>query len=384
MPTHSEIEFEHPIGYAPALLTLWGFDPVYQAAVNQYGPKWTEPQNIVTNGPFTIASWVHNKEIVLVPNPYYEGKKPSVSKVVLTLIQQPFQTDDGVALRAFENNEVDYADVPFSEIDRLKQDETLSKEFHFASKLRPVWINFDTTNKPWSDPRVRQAFSLAIDRDLLSQTIFKGEYKPLSSLIPPSLLPENASGNGIKFDAKKAKKLLAEAGYPNGQGFPAFTLRAASNPTNQLLAPALQEQWHQNLGITNMKIELLERKTYDQLTQKSYKTQPFDLTIGGLTADFLDPAAYFDTWLSTRQEFWNNHWVNAQYDQLVDEAHQVADQSKRSALYTNANSILTQDLPATPLWLDGWAYVQNPRVTQFSFAFSNVEPKFETVVTSGK
>jgi oligopeptide transport system substrate-binding protein len=247
-----------------------------------------------------------------------------------------------------------------------------------------MWINFDTANKPWGDPRVRQAFSLAIDRDLLSKTAFKGIYKPMSSLIPPSLLPKGTHDVGPQYNVERAQQLLAEAGYPNGKGFPEFKLQARSSPVNQLLASALQEQWRQNLGIISMKIELLERKTYDELVQRVYKTQSFDLTIGGLTADFLDPAAYFDTWLSTRQEFWNNHWVNTEYDQLVTLAGEEPDSAKRAMLYERANTILVRELPAIPLWMDGWAYVLKPYVERFDFAFSNLEPKFETISIKGR
>lgn len=375
-----------PIEYAPALLTLWGFWPVPKGKIEQFGPQWTEAQNLITNGPFIITSWEHEKEIVLVPNPNYQGQKPLIDKVVLSLIQQPFVTDDGVALRAYEGNEVDYADVPFAEIDRIKADSALSKELHFGVKLRPIWINFDTTNKPWSDVRVRRAFSLAIKRKLIAETVFKGTYAPISSLIPPSLLPKGNDATEPEFNVELAQQLLADAGYSNGKGFPEFTVQGRSGSVNEMMAAALQEQWRQNLGITSMKIELLERKTFDQLVQETYKTEPYDLTIGGLTADFLDPASYFDTWLSSRQEFWNNHWKNAEYDELVTTAGQESDSAKRDELYKQANEILTSELPGIPLWMDGWAYVLKPYVQSFDFAFSNIEPKFETVVInpSGK
>ncbi|MCB9139962.1 MAG: peptide ABC transporter substrate-binding protein [Caldilineaceae bacterium] len=379
---HLQIEFERPIGFAPALLTLWGFYPVPQEKIEKFGADWVEPENLITNGPWIIDSWEHDSEMVLVPNPNYHGAKPEVDKVILSLIQQPFVTDDGVALRAYENNEVDYADVPFAELDRVKDDPTLEQELHFGAKLRPVWINFDTSNEPWSDPKVRQAFALAIDRNLLSETVFKGIYQPMKSLIPASLLPENSRSVGPEYNVELAQQLLAEAGYPNGEGFPEFTLQGGSGPVNELLAPALQEQWRKKLGITSMKIELLERKTFDELVQQTYKEQPFDLTIGGLTADFLDPGAYFDTWLSTRQEFYSNHWENAEYDQIVNTAGEASDIKIRAELYEKANEILVDELPAIPLWLDGWAYVLKPHVKQFNFAFSNIEPKFETIELS--
>lgn len=371
------IEFERPLGFAPALLTLWGFWPVPSTLVDKVGAGWVQMPNLVTNGPFVIESWEKDKRMVLAPNPRYVGTPPTV-KIELLHILKPFQTDDGVALRVYENGEVDYAEIPFGELDRIKTDATLAKELHIQSKLRPVWVNFDTTSRLWSDLRVRQAFALAIDRDLLSRSVFKGIYKPIDSLVPPTLLPSRPASPSVTFDTAKARQVLSEAGYPEGKGFPDITLRGADNSVNRLLAPALVEQWRRNLGIT-ARIELLEGKTYDQLVQKTYKTQPFDMTIGGNTADYFDSAAYFETWLSTRQEFWNNHWKNADYDRAVTAAGQGTDRAARGALYEQANSILMRELPATPLWLDGWAYLLKPQVTRFDFAFSNVEPRFETV-----
>jgi len=317
--------------------------------------------------------------MVLVPNPRYTGPDKATAKIELSLIEQPFVTDDGLALRAYESNQVDYADVPFGEIDRIRSDTEMSKQLHIASKLRPVWVNFDTKHAPWTDRRVRQAFTLAIDRRLLATAVFKGVYQPIGSLIPPSLLPEPARSQAPGFDVERARRLLAEAGFTGGRGFPEFTLDALSSPTNRLLAPALQQQWEKNLGITTMKAKLLERKTYDELVQKTYKDHPFDVTIGGLTADYLDPAAYFDTWLSSRQEFYNNHWVNQRYDKVVAQADEESDVKKRELLYTQANQILAEDAPAIPLWLDGWAYVRKSHVQSFDFAFSNLEPTFASV-----
>lgn len=368
-----QIRLDQPAGYLLPLLAVWSFYPVPKAKIEAHGDKWIEAENIICNGPFMMESWEHDQLMVLVPNPEYSGEKPKLSRLELVLLED----HTSMALPAYENDEMDYAMVPIAEIDRIRKDPVMSQELHFGKKLRPVFINFDCSHAPWDDVRVRQAFALAVNRDEIVNSIFKGAYKPIKTLIPEPILgwtEDVALPGGVE----EAQALLAEAGFPGGEGFPEFTFIGPNDERHRLLAPALQAQWQNNLGITSMKIQLLEHKAYWE-ANTSHKNQPFDMLSGGWTADYIDPVNYFNDLWHSKAQYWNNRWANAEFDALIEEAAMESDQEKRREMYEQANAILARELPAVPLWHDGWAYVVKPYVKGLRFATSNTDPVWNEV-----
>jgi len=127
-----------------------------------------------------------------------------------------------------------------------------------------------------------------------------------------------------------------------------------------------------------MNIQLLENKAFYD-TNQSHKEQPFDMISSGWTADYLDPANYFNDVWHSKAQYWNNRWKNEKFDELVEEAAIEADQEKRGELYAEANAILSEELPGIPLWHDGWAYVVKPHVKNLEFFTGNSDPILEEV-----
>jgi oligopeptide transport system substrate-binding protein len=370
--TTLEVQLEHRAGYVLPLLAVWTFYPVPKAKIDKFGDKWIEAGNIIGNGPFVMKSWEHDQKMVFVPNANFSGTKATLDRIEFTLLEDPT-----TALPSYEKGEVDYAEVPIADLDRVRQDAVLSKELVLAKKLRPVFVSFDCGHKPWDDVRVRQAFSLAIDRDELLKSVFKAAYEPMRTLIPEPILgwtEKVALPGGIP----EAQALLAAAGYPGGQGFPEFTFTGPNNDRHRLLAPALQAQWEKNLGIKSMKIELLENKAY-WATNEAHKDQPFDLMSGGWTADYIDPVNYFNDLWHSKNQYWNNRWKDADFEALIEKGAEELDQEKRRQMYEQANGMLAKELPAFALWHDGWAYVVKPYVKGLRFITGNADAAFEEI-----
>ena len=368
-----QVELDEPLGFFLPLIGVWTFMPVPKDKIEEYGDKWIEAGNMISSGPFMLESWDHDQSLVMVPNPNYWGDTPTLDRIEFVLLEDPGAT----ALAGYENDELDYAEVPIAELDRVRNDPVLSEELNLGKKLRPVYISLDNGHAPWDDVRVRQAFSLAVDRDELVNAVFKGAYNPIETLIPEPIMGWDED-LALEGGVEEAQKLLADAGYPNGEGFPEFTFIGKNDARHRLLAPALQAMWEKNLGITSMNIQLLENKAFYD-TNQSHKEQPFDMISSGWTADYLDPANYFNDVWHSKAQYWNNRWKNEKFDELVEQAAIESDQEKRLELYLEANTILSEELPGIPLWHDGWAYVVKPHVKNLEFFTGNSDPILEEV-----
>jgi oligopeptide transport system substrate-binding protein len=226
----------------------------------------------------------------------------------------------------------------------------MSQEFHLAPQMGVSWIVFDTTNtdSPVSDKRVRQALSLVIDREGLAQAIFKGSRRPAYHLIPDNLWGYNPDA-GVKGGLEEAKALLAEAGYPNGEGWP----EGVSLHSNNILdddfgkgvAEALAGMWKEKLGI-DVQVEALEYQASEQWWQAQVD-QHFHMFLLGWSADYADPANfYYDALGSFYPQY--SHWKNEEYTELVVDASVAPSRQEREALYKEASLIVEDELPEVP------------------------------------
>lgn len=371
--TALEVTLASPAAYFIPLIATWTFMPTPRAAIEKHGDKWVEPGNIVNNGPYTIQSWKHDQEMVMVPNTSYQGNlKPAVDRIEVKIL--PEYVTGG--LRAYENDELDWAEAPVSEYERLKA--KFTNEVVVQPLLRPRFLSFDVRQKPFNDVRVRQAFSMSVEREALINGVFKGIYKPMRTVIPSQLLGSDESA-GLKEDIARAKALLAEAGYPDGKGFPEFAWTGKAEPQDQLLGAALQQMWKKNLGIDSMKINLIEVKAFAQFVN-SRATQPFGIISGGWAADYADPANYFNDLFRSGNQYWQQNWVNPEYDRLVDLGKAELDEGKRRDLYVQANKILATELPSLPLWIDGKILLRKAKISpDMTFEASGKWPIFATI-----
>lgn len=343
--TTLRVTMAEPAPYFRSVAGLTYLYPVPRHIVEKFGDKWTEAGNIVSNGVFTMQSWKHDQEMVLVRNEKYWGKKPTLQRVVFRIA--PSAELCSADFRAFEANETDFAMcVPTADIERVQRDPNLSKQLTAELLSASQFLVFDAGKTPWSNTKVRQAFNLAIDRQKATQAISRGLYKPSKVLVPPGIQGHNPK-HALQGAAADAKRLMAEAGYPNGQGFPAFKLTAPDIRGNRTLAELLQQMWKDTLGVTAT-IEIMEPKAFSAW-RSGRKNESFDVyTRGGWWSDYEDPTNWHniffaDGWL-------NSHWQNEEFLKLVRAAAPELNAAKRVALYEQADAILERESPTIGLW----------------------------------
>ena len=353
------LRLENPAPLMLDCLSFYAFAPARADVVEQDPRGWaTKPESLVSNGPFVLSEWKHNSELTLTKNPnYWDADNVKIDKVRMVMI-----TDSNTALAAFKAGKVDLLDrIPPQMTPQLIQ----SGEAKVAPALGTAFCVFNVARAPFDDPRVRKAFTLAIDRRTMVEKVTLGGQKPAVAFIPYGIpgvgsdrdfraeggtfLPERA-------DPEAAKKLLAEAGYPDGKGFPKVAYKYNLSSTNKAIAEALQAMWKQNLGVEvelaneEWKVFLNTREQGDfQIARHAYVTIFFDagsLLEGWVTGSPKNVARYSDP----------------EYDALIRDSLKQMDRSKRMEDMHRAEAILMRDLPVLPLYFYSTPYMQSARV----------------------
>jgi len=339
------VKLKRPAAYFLYLTAFCSTCPLRKDIVEKFGDRWTEPQNIVTNGPFMITLWKHEYKIELSANPdFFEGP-PRLKKIKMFMIPE-----QATAFGLFENNQLDYIDnrsFPTSDVERFRD----SPLYRSLPLLRCSYIGFNVKKKPFDDKRVRKAFSMAIDRTLFPKILRRGE-SPANTWIPPALEGYSEDSKS-EFDPQAARKLLAQAGYPEGKGFPLTKVLYPQREDAKLVVESVQEQIKKNLNV-KLQLEVNEWKVYLDILHRD-PPQMFRQTWG---ADYPDPETFMNVF-TTRNGNNYTRWSNAEYDDLIDKASAEQDQEKRAAMYAKGDKMLCrQEVPIIPIY---WA-TQNTMV----------------------
>ena len=326
-----------PAVYFPGIAGMGMARPVPRWVIEKYGNEWTEPENIVTNGPYLLKKWDHQDEMILEKNPnYYEADKVQIERVHYVMI-----IEASTAMAMYETGRLDSLRVvPLDDIDRIKADPVLSKELFIAPQLGVYYYGFNNTKPPFDNPLVRKAFSAAINRQALIDFVLKGGQRLATTFTPPpifgSVSPEE--GIGIGYDPEVARKYLAEAGYPGGKGLPEITLMFNSSEAHAKIAQAIQQMWKENLGV-EVNLTNQEWKVYLNTLQQN-APQIYRL---GYVADYPDANnSLHEIWHSTEGFNWIK-WSNAEFDRMVELATCELDSAKRLELYKRAEQILCEE-----------------------------------------
>ena len=331
-----QFALNHPAGYFPSIAGMWVARPVPRWTIEKYGIKWTEPENIVTNGPYLLTKWAHEDELILEKNPDYpEGDKVQIERVHYVMIAEV-----STAMAMYEDGELDSTEVPLEDMDRVKADPVLSKELTIAPYLCTYYYGFNNTKPPFDNALVRKAFSAAINRQALIDFVLKGEQTPATTFTRPpifgSISPEE--GIGIGYDPEAARKYLADAGYPEGKGLPEITLMFNTSESHRKIAQAIQQMWKEVLGV-EVNLTNQEWKVYLK-TLSEDAPQIFRL---GWCADYPDANNWvYEVFHSTDSDN-RIKWHNAEFDRVVEEAAREPDPAKRLELYKRAEQILTEE-----------------------------------------
>ncbi len=351
-----EVTLTAPAPYFPLLAATWTCYPTPRHIIEKFGPKWLEAGNLVGNGPYLLTDWKHDQVQVFEPNPTYWGTKPTITHAEFTIYDDPLTK----GLPAYENNELDTAQVSPGDYDRVLNDPKLSKELKGYPLSQTNMIHCDATNKPTSDVRVRNALSLAFDRETLTNVVLKKYYLPAATILPPDIAGYNPAA-ALTGGVEKAKQLLAAAGFPNGQGWPAdFTLVYSNSSVTKTIVEYIQNEWQKNLGI-GVKLQAMEAKAY--VTWRSErKTQPFNVYYGGWGSDYGDPSNWHNFLFSADTDFYHTHWKNDQFEATIAKAKGTTDQSARAKMYQDAETILVQQGASIPINFNQAFFVIKPYV----------------------
>jgi ABC-type transport system substrate-binding protein len=326
-----------PSPYFPAKLLY--ARPLCKAAFQKSGELYNnDPATSVSSSPWLLTEWNKGKDMKFGPNKNYSGKlKPYLENVLITFIG-----DTSTEFSAYQNNEIDVADTfTPANITTISGDPALNAQYHPGyGDFRTYYLTYETDVKPFSDLKVRQAFAKAIDRDSIITNVVGRQGIPAYSFLMPGF-PDSTStdlkNEDInKFDVPAAQKLLADAGYPNGQGFPAqeMWLRQESQ-FNQSIAEAIAAMLTQNLNV-QVSVSNKETKLFTD-TMNSHKLPFYYISYG---FDYLDPSNMLGVWLTGGRHTWSN----PQFDQLVkDAASLTGNPTKRDQEFKDAEKILVDD-----------------------------------------
>ena len=354
-----EITLYNPTSFFADILTMWTFDPVQAATIEANGDKWTSsPDTYVSNGPFYVTDMKLGESITLSKNPYYyDADKVQLDKVTFRYI-----TDNATALMAYEAGEIDGMNVvPASDYARLKANDD---GFVMTPSYGTTYWDFNCSAEPFDNVLVRKAFNLAIDRDTLINDVLQTDADPAFSFIAPGYVVDGVDytddrsdfGLSDEADPEAAQEALAEAGYPNGEGFPEVTLYYYSSDTVALVAQALANMLETNLNIS-VKIDNADWAVfYDDVLAGKYQ-----LCAMGWSADYLHPMTFLPL---AKTDDANNvaFWSNEEYDALVEKVQLCTDPSEAIEYIKEADEIVGNDYVFLNLYYKNGTSLMHPYV----------------------
>ena len=358
------IQLSYPCSYFDKLAAFVATAPVQQATVEANGDAWcTEPDTFICNGPYMITEWTPSERIVLSKNPYYVGGWDS-SKIVSDTITLLLLEDSSASYAAYNSGEAQLVkDVPTDEIPSLTRAED-GGDFYLDEIMGTYYISLNDQEEPFTDVRVRKALSLAIDRDYVANTIMQGIYTPATALVGPGIVDnegyfmDNANGGepyiGDDYEAnlEEAKQLMAEAGYPDGEGFPTITYSANDAGYHIPVAEYLQQAWGE-LGIT-MNIDKVEWSSFIPMRRAG----DYDISRNGWSMDYNDPSNMLELF-TTNNGNNDGKYANPAFDQVIEDSR-VADKAAHFEKLHEAEDILMNDAACIPVAYYNDFWLQSP------------------------
>ena len=358
------VQLSYPCSYFDKLASFVATSPVQQATVEANGDAWcTEPDTYVCNGPYMITEWTPSERIVLSKNPYYVGGWDS-SKIVSDTITLLLLEDSSASYAAYNSGEAQLVkDVPTDEIPSLTRVED-GGDFYLDEIMGTYYISLNDQEEPFTDVRVRKALSLAIDRDYVANTIMQGIYTPAVALVGPGIVDENGyfmdNANGgepyisddYEANLEEAKSLLAEAGYPDGEGFPTITYSANDSGYHIPVAEYLQQAWGE-LGIT-MNIDKVEWSSFIPMRRAG----DYDISRNGWSMDYNDPSNMLELF-TTNNGNNDGKYANPEFDQVIEDSR-VADKTTHFEKLHEAEDILMNDAACIPVAYYNDFWLQSP------------------------
>jgi oligopeptide transport system substrate-binding protein len=317
------------------------------------GTAWTRPENFVGNGSFKLKSWESNRKIVVVKSPtYWDRGIVNLDEIHFYPIES-IDTEE----RMFRTGQLQVTnEVPLSKIPVYLRDNPAS--ISIAPYDGVYFYRFNTTKPPFNDVRVRQALAYTIDRESLVKNVTLANETPAYNVVPPKIL-DYVSEHKFTANIAEAKRLLAEAGYPEGQNFPRTDLTYNTSEKHRTIAEAVQQMWRQNLGI-DMGLYNQEWKVY----LDSQDNLDFQIIRAGWIADYVDPHVFLDLW-KTGGGNNDTGWGSERYDALLASALDAPNDEARFKIYNEMEKILIDEMPILPIYHYTNSKLINPNVLHY-------------------
>jgi len=332
-----EVTMVGPVPYALDMMAHWSFNPMPLHVIQRYGNQWTRPGNFVGNGPFVVSEHVPNSRTVVIPNERYWNR----ANVFLTKITFDAAPDANTMYQSYIAGEADWSTgIPSTRMDEIR----FHKDYQVAPYLGVYYYIINNVGHPGlTDPRVRKALSMGINRDEIVNNITRSGEIPATAFVPPMNDYVPATGNG--YNLTEARRLLAEAGYPNGQGLPTYEFVYNTTETQRIIAEYIQQQWRTNLGV-NITLRNVEWASY-----LSYRNDPaMQIARGSWIADYMDPQNFLDLFL-TGAGANRSKYSNAEFDRLLNQSLSLPDGPERNNLMRQAEEIaITRDQAVIPIY----------------------------------
>ena len=344
-----EVTLAEPTSYFETILPFSTFYPVRLDIIEEYGDLWTEPGNYVSNGAYLLDAWEHEAEVVLVKNPtYWNADAVTIEKITLPILQE-----SATMLALYENDELHSSGdvgLPSEEMPRIVEDPVLSAELRILPRPGVYYVGLNTLRAPTDDVLVRKALAAAIDREAIINNVVQRPWlSALSCTTPPKILGHQEYGTcGYAFDPEQAKAYLAEAGYPDGEGFPNLKFWFNRADYNEDVIEAVAAMWEENLGI-NVELRTNEWAVYlDYLdacntTKEDLAACEFNAYRMGWVMDYGDPQNQLEVVFDPGSTFQYTGWESERFDELMDLAGGEFDTATREEYYKEADKLLCED-----------------------------------------
>ena len=340
-----QVTLTEPIPYFLQLLDHYSTYPVHRATIEKFGTadqrgtRWTFEGNIVGNGAFQLKEWKINRRITVERNPHYWNAENVRLNQVVFYPTENVTTEE----RMFRAGQLHYSGIPSDKIQAYSQSDDPS--LRIQPYLGVYFYRLNVDKPQLSDKRVRRALGMTINRDQLVSQITKGGQIPAYAITPPGTMgyyPES----DLTFDPEGAKKLLAEAGYPNGEGFPTTEILYNTSEGHRKIAVALQQMWKKHLNIDVVLLNQEWKVYLDTVSNHHY-----EIARAGWIGDYVDPNNFLDMFLCNGG---NNRtrWCNPEYDQIIlQQVPKAKTHQQRLELFQKAETILLDEMPVIPIYI---------------------------------
>ncbi len=337
-----KVTLVNPTTYFLSLLTQPCLAPVPKKAIEKFGKNWTRPENMISNGPFQLSEWKMNQSILAKKNPFYWDRSHVKLDKINFLVIDNKDTEE----KMFRTKEIDLTqEVPLEKLALWKKDKTGSLQSY--DYLAIYFYRLNVSKPPLNNPKVRKALNLAINRQDLVNYVTKANQTPARGLVPPGAGRTYSGPMVLPTDLSRlseAKRLLKEAGYPDGKGLPSLEILYNTHEAHKKIAEALQQMWKVNLNL-NVTLNNQEWKVF----LDTVNTGGYQIARAGWTGNYNDPNAFLELF-QTGSPTNRTGWSNLEYDELLKKAAKEKSVKARFTLLEQAESILLEELPVIPLY----------------------------------